>query len=887
MAVDDRRRLTTSWICFAAVVLVVGLYALVYFYNIVQWAKYPDFGFAFRMSTGVDTIGIVTEQGHIAGLQLGDRILEVNGKGFSNLEEFRAAMHRGFGEANSYLIKRNGAVFQVDIPIVAKGFKSSFFESGFYWLLGICYVLIGVLVFLMKPHQKISWIFFILNANFGMYLIAFYSVGVMKPFWFETVYIFIYTLTPALFIQLASSFPQERSLFGKRGWFHLLPYLISIVLFACVRNVTPTLLDTPPLLLSGMIAYMALGILVFIGSCLQLWFRSPSQIVKLRSKMILLGFAISASGPLVDLISGALFRVYVLPATELHIPFFIVFPLFVGYSLVKHDLFDIDAVIKRTFGYILTTGIIAGAYGIFVLVSNLAFGRFEITKSPLFPLVFVLTVIFLFNPVRNRLQRFVDRTFYRLEYDYQEVVGRISGTMRSLLTLDQIVRAIMDTALGTMFIDTGRLLIFNRESLAYECLAVGGDSVILHSADGKGETASLTGKEEGFPASDGIDPGARLEARSEPRKDSEPGTENRGTVLLACDSVTLPLGDPLIERIAREKAEVTVYDIEEDPLYEKDREACKSTFMSLGSTIIVPLVHKDRLIGLISLGNKKSGKFYRREDVNLLKTLADQGAAAIENARLLDEVIEKERMEEELAIARELQMSMLPSTCPEIERFEIAAYSMPAREVGGDFYDFIDMGDGSLGLVIGDVTGKSVSGALVMAASRGIFRMLSEQQLSVSEIMIRANRRTKKDGKSGMFVALLFAAIDAKECVVTLSSAGQTQPIHFSAETGTASLVETQGDNFPLGILEDVDYEETRLQLTSGDRIVFYTDGIVEAMNPQQEIYGFERLLATVEGASLITADALLKKIMDDVNMFVNGAAQHDDLTVIIVGVTE
>jgi sigma-B regulation protein RsbU (phosphoserine phosphatase) len=244
-------------------------------------------------------------------------------------------------------------------------------------------------------------------------------------------------------------------------------------------------------------------------------------------------------------------------------------------------------------------------------------------------------------------------------------------------------------------------------------------------------------------------------------------------------------------------------------------------------------------------------------------------------------------MEEELSIARDLQTSMLPATYPEIGGFEIAATSIPAREVGGDFFDFIEIGEDKLGLVIADVTGKSVSGALVMSASRSVFRMLSEEELTVGEIMVRANRRTKKDIRSGMFVALLYAVLDAKKRSLGLCSAGQTQPIHLSKATGEAILVETTGDTFPLGILEDADYQETQLQLEPGDRVVFYTDGIVEAMNEREEIFGFERLMEVIQEARSMNADSLLQEIKDQVNAFAGGAAQHDDLTVIVLSVTE
>jgi serine phosphatase RsbU (regulator of sigma subunit) len=300
---------------------------------------------------------------------------------------------------------------------------------------------------------------------------------------------------------------------------------------------------------------------------------------------------------------------------------------------------------------------------------------------------------------------------------------------------------------------------------------------------------------------------------------------------------------------------------------------------------MVPLVFQDRLIGVLNLGEKKSGKPYNRQDIDLLHAVANQGAVAIENARLFQENLEKQRMEEELNIARDLQMSMLPATCPQVPGFGIAATSIPAREVGGDFFDFIEMGEGKLGLVIGDVTGKSVSGALVMAASRSIFRMLSEEQLTVGEIMERANRRAKKDIKSGMFVALLYAVLESKEKTLNLCSAGQTQPIHFSPKRGEARLMDTEGDKFPLGLLDEADYQETHIRLEPGDRVVFYTDGIVEAMNEKKEIFGFERLLEVVQEASSMNADSLLKEILDKVNRFSGGAAQHDDLTVIVLAV--
>jgi sigma-B regulation protein RsbU (phosphoserine phosphatase) len=266
--------------------------------------------------------------------------------------------------------------------------------------------------------------------------------------------------------------------------------------------------------------------------------------------------------------------------------------------------------------------------------------------------------------------------------------------------------------------------------------------------------------------------------------------------------------------------------------------------------------------------------------------LAFAGAVGIKYAGLFKQYLVKLRMEEDLSVARDLQASMLPADCPEIEGYKIAARSTPAREVGGDFFDFINIGENKLGLVVADVTGKSVSGALVMSLSRSVFRMVSENELSVGEIMVRANRQIKKDIKSGMFVALLYAVLDTQDRTLEICSAGQTQPIHLLAETGEAVLVETIGDTFPLGILASADYQGTRVQLSPGDKIVFYTDGIVEAMNKKEEMYGFERLLDVVQASHAMDADSLLTEIINRVDAFAAGVEQHDDITVIVLSVS-
>jgi len=842
----------------------------VYFFNIVLWRHYPDLGFWFRASTGFRVVGGVTDVGEGAGLRLGDRIERINGQPYESLKKARGLINRKTGAGNTYQIQRNGQVLTIRIENEPIGFAAAFGKSGFTLALGVIFFGIGFLVFLMKPHGRAAWIFFTACTIFGTYIMLSSTITQMKPAWLDYVTIFAEVFIPAALIHLAMCFPVERELVRHNQYLQYIPYLISTLLFSGIILDTDNIAEiSPPWLVVDMV-YRVVGFLVFLGSCFHLWLTSSSEIARLRSKLILIGSAIAISVPLLDFVANVVWQQYILPSMTYALPFYIVFPSFIGYAIVKHDLFDIDTIIKRTYGYVLTTGSIAGAYGLVVLISNVVFGEFAVVQSPLFPLFFVLTVAIFFNPLRSKMQAFVDRTFYRLEYDYQETVKQISESMRSLIGLDDVMKTMMQFALEPMFIDSGCIMLRDKSRAAYECLL-------------------LTGEPEQRP-SDRMPSEANAENRMEGSRENEqaaktPGMEAAPEYPLNPSSpvIIIDESDPMIAAMVERKKEITVYDVMEDPVFEGNREAGLKAFDKLKATLMVPLIYEDHLTGILALGRKKSGKFYRKEDINLLNTLANQGAIAIENARMIQQVIEKERMDEELSIAHNLQMRMLPEKCPELEGIDITAYSKPAREVGGDFYDFLMTADGNAGIVVGDVTGKSVSGALVMSASRSIFRMLAEDNLSVREMMIRANRRSKEDTQKGMFVALLYAQLNPIDRTIILCSAGQTQPILRCAQTNKALLVETIGDTFPLGIFEEADYQETHLQLHTGDCLVLYTDGIVEAQNKKGEILGFDQLIRIVEESKEENADQLLNAIIEKVDEFVGDAPQHDDITIIVL----
>jgi class 3 adenylate cyclase len=295
-----------------------------------------------------------------------------------------------------------------------------------------------------------------------------------------------------------------------------------------------------------------------------------------------------------------------------------------AYAIAKHNLFDVDVYIKRAVGYAIMTAIVVGAYLSISIPLNLLVGKYQIAQSRAFPILFTLGVILVFNPLRDRIQAFVDRVFFRLEYNYQDTVQKISETMRSLLNQDQICRGIMKFALEPMFVDSGSVMILSKDKSEYECFIQTDERQEPERDTGVGFKTTLT--EKSVAGEDVIKETAIIETAPE-----------NTNLILSTD-------DPLMRKLAELKKEVTLYDIQEDPLFEADRESCEQAFERLGATLLVPLIYEDRLTGVISLGQKKSGKFYRREDINLLNTLAGQGALAVENARMVDEIVEKERM---------------------------------------------------------------------------------------------------------------------------------------------------------------------------------------------------------------------------------------------------
>jgi serine phosphatase RsbU (regulator of sigma subunit)/anti-sigma regulatory factor (Ser/Thr protein kinase) len=299
-----------------------------------------------------------------------------------------------------------------------------------------------------------------------------------------------------------------------------------------------------------------------------------------------------------------------------------------------------------------------------------------------------------------------------------------------------------------------------------------------------------------------------------------------------------------------------------------------------GVALVVPLVTQGELIGTLNLGPRLSEQDYSSDDRRLLGTLAAQAAPAIRVAQLVQEqaaeAAERERYEQELKVAQLIQQQFLPRELPKLREWQIAAYYGPARVVGGDFYDFIDLGEGRIGVVVGDVTDKGVPAALVMARTHSILRAEAPRLIQPGLVLARANELLAPEMPARMFVTCLYGVLEPATGRFVFANAGHNLPYVRTAH----GVIELRATGLPLGLMPGILYEETEGYVGQGDAMLLYSDGMVEQHGPEREMFGFPRLRSAMEGDD--AGSQLLDRLLEELTAFTgSGFEQEDDITLV------
>lgn len=337
----------------------------------------------------------------------------------------------------------------------------------------------------------------------------------------------------------------------------------------------------------------------------------------------------------------------------------------------------------------------------------------------------------------------------------------------------------------------------------------------------------------------------------------------------------------LVGRVWKNGEPVLLEDLADAPELSKLRDSALGT----SSVMVTPLLYGRQNLGALAVANGPKSAAFSASEFVVFKSISEQSAFALYNAIIYSEANEKKRLDHDLQIARDIQRILLPSESPVIKGFEIAGVNIPASQVSGDYFDYIQVDDERLGVVIADVSGKGVPASLIMAICRSVLRAEARESRSPAEVLRKVNRQLYPDIKEDMFISMAYLILDRTNASITLSRGGHDAPLLYRAATGEVSVLKPPG--MALGIdsgdVFDRISADVSVPLERDDCLVLYTDGVTEALNVDGDEFGPERMKRSVQASACEGAAGVIARLNADVCAFAGGHPQNDDITLIVI----
>ncbi len=340
-------------------------------------------------------------------------------------------------------------------------------------------------------------------------------------------------------------------------------------------------------------------------------------------------------------------------------------------------------------------------------------------------------------------------------------------------------------------------------------------------------------------------------------------------------------GEGLLGRVWKTGEAVHLTDIQHVPELAPLRESTHGT----ASIMVTPLLYGRQNMGILAVANGPMSAPFSASDFVVFKSISEQSAFALYNAIIYSEANEKKRLDHDLQIARDIQRILLPSKPPPIDGFDIAGVNIPARQVSGDYFDYIKVDEDRLGVVIADVSGKGVPASLIMAICRSVLRAEARLGQSPAEVLRKVNRQLYPDIKEDMFISMAYLILDHKKNQLILSRGGHDAPLLYRAATGEVEVLKPPG--MALGIDSGDVFDritgDLSVPLETDDCLVLYTDGVTEMLDANGDEFGPERMLRSIKASASEGAQGVITRLTDDVRNFAAGHPQNDDITLIVV----
>jgi class 3 adenylate cyclase len=484
------------------------------------------------------------------------------------------------GTPLTYHIQRGQTQLEVTVPVRQTTWHRLAVEFGLPLLVALGQLCMGAIVFLLRPNTQRSWVFFGFCIAWFSVFITFYDF--QSTYVFSRFFLFSWYLTSAFLLHLAFVFPEERQVVRRHPWVQCLFYLPSLGFWAFDRLCSTFFYDAYSHYNLGLYTtythtvYWGATLFFLLASLTYTALRAPSAVARSRAGTVFFGFAAGFLIPVGGESTALLFHVNLPLECAWLLTLFL--PLSITYAILRYNLFDVGVIVRRTLTYGVLTATVIGAYLLLIWLSNTVLQGIPVSQSRGFPVLFGLLILFVLNPLRERVQDILDRVFFRTRYDFRQTIQALSQDLTALLNLDEIAHRIVNTVMSALNVS----------------------STALYLGDGSGVYCPVAVVGEA----------ANRLASVQPRRENS-----------------------VVELIAQSQRGVSRYDLEADPQLAQRAPKALVEFERLGVSLALPLLFKNDLIGVLVLGEKQSGAIFTEEDLELLRTLTNQSAIAIANAR--------------------------------------------------------------------------------------------------------------------------------------------------------------------------------------------------------------------------------------------------------------
>ncbi len=494
-----------------------------------------------------------------------------------------------------------------------------------------------------------------------------------------------------------------------------------------------------------------------------------------------------------------------------------------AFAIVRYQFLDVRLVFRQSLVYTFTSALLVGLYILLILQAGKVLNPVFGEQAEIMRYLFIVFLLLAFQPINNWVDNIVRSMFMRTRTDYRNIVERFSRQIISKFDPRQLIQIIDETMKTALLVERVYLVMYD-------------DSIHDYAF---------------IPSND---------------------TPNR--IVVARDDLMLR-GINLLDA-------PTPFESLSD--YEEDS-ALAAALKERNARLILPMKDADHLLGFVALTAKVAGYRYTAEDYNLLGVLSNQMVSALTNARLYVESLERIRLQEEVNMARQIQVNLLPANPPCLDCYSVAASSTPSRTVGGDFYDFINIdGDDRIGMVIADASGKGMPAALMIAQIQAIIRSELHSGNSISQMLTNMNQQMAESSSPETYVTLFYGELDAERRVFHYANAGHNYPI-LVRRNGSHEKLEVGGPI--IGAFPSMSYESSSVKLEPDDVIFLFTDGLSEAMDAQEVEYGEPKILDMVIANRDRDPEQIMNNILEDVHRFDPTSPPQDDTTIITLKVRD